>query len=378
MKAVFEKLRRAFLWYFLIKKRLLKKTGFLIILLSIPLLTVAFSHFAETEDAGFVTVALACDEGEDRQLCLDAIDEICESSDILYFFKAESPEAAREAVDKGKCDSAWIFCANVSERLDKFARGEETFLCTAYEKGENTLLTLSKEKVFPQFYGEIAYRIYEKWVDKTFGEGEVSAEEMAKVHENMAITGDFVRFEYANSDKAPEFEGSGYLTSTLRGLLSIVMLLCAFAAAMYFLSDDKRGIYAFLPRYGRFAVLAATVLAALTFSAVIITASLYFSGNYGELLSESLLMMAYILALTGFVCLLASVIPGVAAFCVTVPVLTAAALLVSPVFADFSRFRAVQLVFPSYHYLYGSAVPLLAIALVGGLCGGIIYSLRKD
>jgi len=79
-------------------------------------------------------------------------------------------------------------------------------------------------------------------------------ERLKELFEENYIDGELILFEYAKSGKV-DLEGVNYLTSPLRGLLCVVMLMCALAASVYFLADERDGTFTRLSRDRRFFVL---------------------------------------------------------------------------------------------------------------------------
>ncbi|MBE6588246.1 MAG: hypothetical protein E7647_07530 [Ruminococcaceae bacterium] len=335
--------------YCLMKKRLLKKPSFIAILLCIPLLTFAFSFFAKEEDAGLIRVALASRDRDSYSLSI--MEDIAKSSETVTFIVASSPEKAREAVTRGECDCAWILEDDLLSKTKKLAEGESVTLVTSCEGEESTLNSLAKEKIFAAFYKEISYRIYEAYC--LDAEASATDEIISSVYAENAIEGELIRFEYEKGGEVKTSEKS-YLLSPLRGLLSAVMVLCALAATVFYLCDERDGVYTLFKRNGRYFALFATNLSALSLCAVFVSIALLFSGDYTSFFRESLLLILYILCLSGFSSLLGAVFSRVWTFSIVIPAVTVAALALSPVFVDLSGLLALQILMPSYHYLYSA------------------------
>ena len=108
-----EQLRKAWIWFCMLTKRLYKKPSFLLILLMIPLLVFAYGRVAQ-EESGILTVALVQSDPADP-LSGEIIDGLVQSSPLIRYKVVDSVEQAHEQVRMGAADSAWIFPADMGE-----------------------------------------------------------------------------------------------------------------------------------------------------------------------------------------------------------------------------------------------------------------------
>ena len=104
-------IRRFFLWYGLLSKRLLRRPGYLAVLLLIPLFALALALFSRQE-SGVVTVALCLEEPADAA-ARTTVERLLNAESILRCSAYPDPEAAREAVRSGQADAAWILPADL-------------------------------------------------------------------------------------------------------------------------------------------------------------------------------------------------------------------------------------------------------------------------
>lgn len=360
--------------YLLMIKRLLKKPSFLLILLAIPLLTFTFTHFATTEETGFLSIALAKEEESD--LANKVIDRIKDSSSMIRFTESSSPAEARKLVESGKCDGAWIFGKDLAEKAISISEGKPATLATAVERSPGTMNDIAKEQIFAAFYEEIAYAMYERYAHDAADD--VTAEELAAFHEENGVKGELISFTYEKAGKV-DLSTVNYLISPLRGLLSVIMLMCALAAGVYFISDERSGTYTLLSKDRRYIVLYFSHLAALTLASVFVLLALYFTGNFTSLWKELLNVILFALSLAGFSSCLCALIPSVNALCVALPVLCAASLVLSPVFFDIISLRPLQQILPLYHYMTVSANASLTwtLALYAAAATALGYGLYR-
>jgi len=362
--------------YFLLKKRLLKKASFIAILLCIPLLAGLFSHFAKNEETGLLRIAICAEESD--AYTEGIIESISEGSRVILFRVAENEEAALESVRRGKSDGAWVFKKGLSENVRKLAEGEKVSIIKAYECEESLFAVMAREQVFSCLYADVARIMYENYAGETVDSAE--REDIIESYKKTLLEGDLVSFEFENVPVSLEEEN--YLTAPLRGLLSVMVLLSALAAALYYISDEKEGTYDLVRREARGAVLYMTVLCAVTLSVTVMTLSLIFTGEYTDFLRESAAFLLLIFSSAGLSLLLGTLFFSVRAFASLLPLVAAGALVFSPVFFDLTSLKAFQVLFPTYHYLYAAGgVALLPFAVyciaLNALAFGLHFALSR-
>ncbi|MBQ3083923.1 MAG: ABC transporter permease [Clostridia bacterium] len=340
-------------WYFALKKRLLKKLGFGLLLLCIPVLTLFFTLSAENEESGFLRIALGAESPNDP-LAQQMMERLKAESKVLLFTIHPDAESAKEQVYTGKADAAWIFAEDLKETLVEFAQSGRGTPVTAYESGDRLVLTLAHEKIYGVLLHEITYAMYTDYVSDEFS-ASYTEEELQEIYEQTAIDGELIRFEFADTDRT--VEELNYLTSPLRGLLAVVMVLCGMASTMYFLTDEQNGTFAWLSAPKRFWVLWGENLAAISLAGAVTTVALQLSGTEGGLGEELLLMLVYVFAAAGFCTVLGSLVKNLKLFAVLFPIVTVTTCLFAPIFSNGKDLPMLRQLFPAYHYLYAMDDP---------------------
>lgn len=342
-------IKKVVIWYLMLKKRLLKKAGFLVILCIIPMLAFLLRTFVEKEDSGLIRVAMAAENPED-ELTIELMEKACEENHIFTFRICDTPQEAKRCVENASVDVAWIFENNMQEQIQKAAEGKKVSLLTVYEVEENTFLKISREKLFGVLYPYIAYYTYENYVTEDMRLDDlVHAEELKETFEAYIADDKFIDFEFLDSSQKNLSE-SHFLTSPIRGLLMIVMLLSGMASTMYFLQDEKKGTFSWLSREKRFCVFLGSNFAALSLAGFFVTAALIFSNSYTSIVSETISMLLFILMASIFCTILGAVFRSVKSMCIMLPTIMVAAVAFCPVF--FNTHIAFQQVLPPYYYLY--------------------------
>lgn len=373
---------KIFTWYFILVKRLLKKPGFLMILLLIPILSVCLNMAAD-EEKSIVKVAVASKDKSDY--AKSVVESIDRESELISYSVCQTSEEAIEMVKSQKVDTAWIIRENLEENVNSFASGKNTVLVDVYLVEDNTFVQSSREALFGALFEKISYRMYEKTIENTVGEGVVSEEVLKEEYEIFDKDDAIVEMKFLNSVN-DILEDADYLTAPLRGLLSIVMLFCGIAAVMYFNNDDKKKVYSAISYRKRAFVMFGNNLAAMTIAGIVITISIAVSGIYTNFVYETLMMILLVLAATGFCSLLGSVFSSNTLLSAMLPSVLVLSIAFCPVFINFNTYEFIQAVLPPYYYLYGindisCALPFIVYIVVTFMMAYFIYTkkcIKKD
>lgn len=340
---------RVFTWYLMLKKRLLRKTGFLVILFMIPLFAFVFYLCSKEDGGSFLRIALAVENKEDK-IAVEIMEKIDKDTAVFQFTVYDSEEDAKRKVEASQADAAWVFVDDMAETLEKIAQGKDRKLVKIYESEESTFLKISREKIFAVLYPYVAYYIYEDYVtNEMLPNEEVSEELLQEVYNVVGEQEGFIEFEYLNSDQKSADEVN-FLTSTIRGLLMAIMLLSGIASTMYFLRDEERGVYSWLSPKKRIFVSWGNNLAALSLAGIFVTIALILGGNYTTFWRESIAMILFIMMAAAFCSLLGSIFHSINILCILLPAILVACIVFCPVF--FNTHILFQQILPPYFYLF--------------------------
>ena len=135
-------LLRFFRWWALLTKRLLRRPGYLAVLLLIPLFALSLSFFTR-EDSGAVTVALVL-ENPDDPVAAAAAARLEAGESVLRCRRVSSEEEARALVRSGKADAAWLLDGDLTAKLRDYVRYGRGGCITVVEREENVFLRVSR------------------------------------------------------------------------------------------------------------------------------------------------------------------------------------------------------------------------------------------
>ncbi len=372
--------KKIILWYYLLSKRLFKKAGFLIILAVIPVLTLAFSVMAESSDSGLFRIATCLKDPNDKA-ALEVLKDIEQGSDVISFIRTDNEAQLINMVESGKADAGWVFEENFKLKLTKYSKDKLTKLITVYEAEYSSINSLSREKIYAALYPKISYDIYVKYTYELLPEHKYTEKELRDLYLVFAEDEELFEFKFLDSIQ-PDIETANYLTAPLRGLLTAVMLLCGMAAAMYYLKDEERGTFSWLATKRRYFALFGSVLSALIISGVFVTLALILSGLYTNPLTETVTMLLFILASTGFCSLLASVFKKISFFSILIPIVLVSVIAFCPVFFNINFLPVVSLILPPRYYLYSInnfnlSLQLMVYSVVSILLGYAVFTLMR-
>lgn len=344
-----QKLIHALVWLYLLTKRLLKKPIFLLTLALIPVLAFAVSIFAQ-EEASIIRVGLY--SSDEDVMVEEIISSLMEEESIVQFRRYETENAAIGAVKNGEVDSAWGFCPAFSDKLLSYAhniRIKEP-LVRISEQEESVTLRLARERIYSALIPTLSKEIYLSYLADELGyDVEAHREELEERYENAKPAEELIQFEFV--DQKTDLVSIHYLSTPLRGIVTVVMVICGAAAAMVFLHEKERGIYSYLSGRKQLPVLGASCLVALVICGIVAMVSIGLSGNFTRLANELMLMGLYIVMCTLFCTLLAQICRTSSALAIFLPVVVVLSLVFCPVFLNHKIGKPIQLLLPTYYYL---------------------------
>ena len=363
-------------WFWMLTKRLYKKPSFLVLVLLIPLCVAIFAGAAQ-ESSGFVHIVLACDQADDP-IATAVMADLVSQDGLIRFAQYPTAQAALEAVQTGKADEAWIFPADTQGQIDAFVTGKAKYIVTTVTREETVTTKLSREKLAAAIYPYCAKAYYIDYVRSEFSQlDHLTDQELSvyfhevKVNENL--------FVYGNPADLSGVQGINYLTSPIRGLLAVLMLLCGMAATLYYLQDEAAGTFAWVRQSKKGLTALCCVVTATVNIAVILLLSLCFSSLASDILREIGALVLYALCCGAFCLLLKQVFSSIRTFAAIVPLVAVIMLGLCPVFFDFRGWFIWQHLLPPTYYINASYNSQYLLYMLGYIpaCLGLTYLLSK-
>lgn len=339
-------MRRLVVWYILLNKRLLKIYSFILILCVIPLLVGAVRLMAQKE-SGIVSIAL-CPNRSDDELVDKIIGQLLDDNRILRYEVCDTEEEARKKVERYEADAAWIFPESLTERLREAAADKYIQPIIEVVEREDTIpLMFSREILSSTLYTYFSYEVYVDFVRDDLGL-EIDDAELQEVYESNQVKGSLFRVEYL--DGMP-VEQDSYLVTPLRGMLALWLVLCGFAASMYFIQDEQRGHFAWVPVRHRLWMAFGFHAVLLSDAAIVLLVSCKLAGVFTRLTSELLCVILFSGCTLVFCNLIRMLCGTLERLGSCIPILLASMVVLSAVFIDIKSWKPIQYLLPSYYYL---------------------------
>ena len=368
------RLKRFFLWFALLKKRLYKKKSFIVLLLCVPLLVVGLSVVASRSE-GVVKVALYLEDPTDP-VTADIMEKVRDNGSVIGFTECSSRAEAMRRVTYGPADAAWIIEKNLGGAMYRFAKGYDAGIkcVTVVEREESTALMLAREKLSGALSPYLLREAMKEYVRENIAlEDDLTDEELNEFFDDSYGAEDIFDFEYSSGSDASRENDLNYLLVPLRGLLAVMIVLCGLAVGMYYVQDNDSQTFYRITRRKRPILEAGYQLSGVTSISAVVLVSLYIGGVGVNPLTEIVSLAVYALAASAFCILVRRLCGTVGRLSAVTPVLIVALIAVSPIFFTISGMKPVQMLTPVYYYLNSIHNPiyLLWMLLYAAVCGGL-------
>lgn len=341
--------KRFFVWFYMLGKRLLHQWSFILLLCLIPVGALFTNMAMSGGDSGIVHILLVNEAKDDRAAKI--INSLLNDEGVILFSESSSVRLAKTAVENHEADAAWIFPENFTENMDSYFTHKRTKPFINILERENSIpLRIAREKLFSAMYSDISYALYKNFTYSALvSEEQVPEDVLQKYYYNLQKNGSIISIERIGEEKTQR--SADYLTAPVRGILSLMVVLCTCAAAMYFLKEQSEGKFAWLSFRKRLMPAFASCLSAACISAIAVFLALWFSGISLGLVPELISMLLFAIATAGFCTTLSLFFRSAGKFGAVIPGLIIIMLVLSPIFFNFKILRPLRLLLPTYYYL---------------------------
>lgn len=365
-------MQKLFKWFLMLNKRLYKKITFVMILILIPISVLALQIVAK-EDSGFLHVVLVQMDANDS-ISVEIMEELLNEESIIRFSEASDKKEAIKMVETGRADAAWVFPSDMRKKIEDYQEA-----VTIVIREQNVFLRLTQEKLFASLYEYCAKTQYLKFARANVQELDaLSDQELLQYFDNVNVNEDLFVYGDRQGENGAH-TNSDYLMSPLRGLFSVLIMLCCMAAMMYYMQDENSGTFSWVPETNRIYVAFFCLFIATLNVATVSLISLYMAGLATSLLREIVNILLYAICCTMFCLLLRYVIRSIRLYGATIPLFTVVMIAICPVFFDFRSVQGIQLLFPPTYYInavYDKNYQLYMLGYIVG-CGCLGLVIRR-
>lgn len=364
----------------LLNKRLLKKPSFISILVISLLFVLVFSFFASSDNA-ILTVAVAS-ESPDEHTYSEILDSL--NSGGMISFVQMSVQDAVNAVEFGKADAAWLFPADLDERIRKYVNdvNEDNYVVSVIQREESVLLQLSREKLMAAVYPVLSFNMYSEFVDLRYPSlADIKTEDLQKRYDTIEAEGADM-FRIVTSQGVSISTEQGILLAPVRGILAVLAVIAGLAASLFSIRDEREGCFDMIPEKKRFGVYLTYNFVAVFDVAFASAAALAVSGLFASPLLELVLFISFVFSCVALCTVLRVIFRSERLFGILIPVLAVLMITVCPVFINVSAPLWFKLLLPPYAYIAGVYSPALAlysmgISIVLYFAAAIVFKTRK-
>lgn len=367
---------KLFKWFFILNKRLYKKASFVSILVLLLISVMLFSFMAKKE-SGFVRVVLAQEDSSD-ETSNEIIKSLLDQDSMVLFTKAPSPDEAIEDIKSGKADSAWIFPKDMKKELSEFANSQNNSFVRVIEREQNVFLRLTREKLHAVLYDYSAKAFFINYTRENIKQlNNLSDKELLKYFDSTIINDEL--FVFGNPVSNNNKDSSNYLLAPIKGLLGLIIVLGGMAASLYFIQDEKNGIFSFVAHRKKLLIEAACVTVATLNLSVTSLIILLASGICDLSLGEIVAAFSYAFCCSAFCMVLRRLFGSVKLFASAIPALVIVIACVCPVFFTIKQVRPLSFLFPPTYYINvsHSNIYLLYMLLYFAVCFLISFIFSK-
>lgn len=353
------------IWFLLSCKRYLKRFSFLLILLLLPLGSLAFQRAEQKQGQNSkMRIAVSVEAPEDNSFGMRLARNLTayakEEGGMFDFYICGISQAKTDVAAR-KAECGYIIYKDLKEKLDSgnFRR------CIGVVTAPSTVAAkLSAETVFSVLMAAYDGNLLKDYVSKSkifqpldgAGQRSHAVHDSEKLYEKYRHNGSTFHFDYktVTADGHKELKKSESILP-VRGLMALTVFITGLYAAVILCQDEKRGLFLPLAKGHALPCRVASLAAPVALSLLSGWLALLCSGTMGAPLREVLLLLGYGSAVVVFALLLKWLLRSGTVICCTIPFFVIGSLVFCPVFLDTTRLvpelSKLGRLFLPYYYL---------------------------
>ena len=216
-------------WYIALNKRLIRRIEFITMVISLPLLVLGLMTVA-TQKKGLLDIGIVVKDGSEAEI---AVENLLSQKSVVDFTEYKDEKEAKAELIKGELDAVWI----LPDSLENIDADSIRIIQTE----NSTVKNIAREKLYSVLYSYIAHSEYIKYMD-TINIDDTDA--LDKYLEDVSTDGEFIKFE--GIDGESPYDKLDYITYPIRGFMCIWLFVGVVIANIYFLSDERRGLFSMI------------------------------------------------------------------------------------------------------------------------------------
>lgn len=315
-------------------------------LLVVPLMVFMMKTMASS-DAGLLTIGVHIPGTDESSELLKA--DLTENPGNLRFILYEDSDSAIADVKSGKLTEAWLVPEDLDATISDMAAKNKTknkIEILVREQGLTHML--GREVLCSRVYPLIARQMAADYISENVPETDIA--HILDTYDNYGIEGNL--FEMGYLDGADIQSDTSYLMMPLRGILALWLMLLSIAASMYYIEDEKNGLFIWWKSWFPLVRDLLYYAVIMVIPTIMVLIGLRLGGVNTSMPREILSIIVYDFALICLAGVLREIIGSIKGLGIITPILIMASALLSPVFIDFKEGRILQKTCLTFHYLY--------------------------
>ena len=338
--------------FFYVLKIYLKKPAMILLLCVIPLLTILSTSFeSNTPEALQAAVYIECTP-EDSFVKETFLNALSDYQGQIRFIVYETSEEMKHAVINRSAECGYILPIDLYSRIINDEGDEMIYV---YYAPSTTLMPLINESLYSILYSEVSktaltdYLFQQSVLQNEISE-QYTIENISALYEEYLHNGTTFRFEQTKLSVSDSVSGIQFsLSSSLRGIFAVLILLSAFLGLLDYYRYPKNIIYQF-KTVRLILIMVPTLLTALT-----VLLCLNFTAVHVFFLKELLCLSLYAVSCILLTLLLSFCIRTASFFYAFLPIYIICNAVFCPIFMDLLAllplFRIISYLFLPGYYL---------------------------
>lgn len=309
-------------------KQYLKKPLFLTILLLIPLLTMMLSNSSNPEKSPSIQIGFYT-SGNSTEL--HTLSEHLTNNDSLFTFISYSSEAAlRNDVAKGFLECGYIIPDNL---FDQLLDNKKKELVRVITSPKTTMAPMINETFYAAVFEQLSGLLLTRYLTEqssiaSYCPDYFDRDDITHRYHYYLSNGSTFSFQYLGAPTEYQLTTKDILLSPIRGILSILILLCAFCGALAYYNQQNN------PLYQKPLIRLVNITIPTLFATMFSLVSILFSEIHQGIVKECLAILLYSIACIIFLFVLSTLIKNRELFSSILPVFLLACMIFSPIFLD--------------------------------------------
>lgn len=368
-------------WMWAFTKRMLYQKRMFLLFLLFPLLCTGIRIYCQGHES-LLQVALY-QEGT-SSLASETIQQLMESEGIVSFYEADSTETLYREVENTSAECGYIFTDKYQEASMLDPQLWKHSVEVVQSPGSSLTGSIN-ELVFSVFFQHYNKKLLQDYLsrDNILKKGEdvqamlADADSLFDIHCNDGSTFSFAEsHSNAPSDASRLQEEASqlvdvFLTNAGRGILSVMLLLCALCGGIFLGKDQKTLLVMPLRPSVRILLQFIDIATPVLMMAASGLIGILILPAHQPIWTELVALILYSMLLTLFVLLVEQLAKSELVFCILIPLLTLCSLILSPVFVDLSAYISLlsipKYLLPGSYYLEAVSLGGMALLRLSGV-----------